>query len=275
LSILIIGRGYLGSRFAELFSDEDAYCTTRTPGKGAPDRCERWLVCDVTRPETLNILPQVDQVLYAVGHDRSSGVTRRDLYVGGLRNVLDRLPRAGRLVYVSSTSVYGQADGSWVDEECPAAPVDEAGSIMLDAEKILRSRCPEAIVLRLAGIYGPGRLPNLGPIRAGEAINGEPDRWLNLIHVDDAAAAIAAAFERGTVSSTYNVADGSPCTRRQFYQELARLVGTPAPRFARESPGRGDSANRRIAVERMREELQVRPRFPSYQEGLQNALAAE
>src|SRR5205823_814693 len=141
---------------------------------------------------------------------RSAKDSIRDVYVVGLANVLARLPPEGRLIYVSSTGVYGAADGGEVDEGGRVGPLDEAGEVVLQAEELLRAERPDAIILRFAGIYGPGRLPREKAIRAGEPLPTDPDKWLNLIHVDDGAAAVLAAEENGEAGAIYNIADDTP-----------------------------------------------------------------
>src|SRR5262245_35137822 len=110
---LIIGCGYLGSRVAALWRErgDRVLATTRQPAQADVFRKQgiEPLVCDVLDPATLTNLPQVDTVAYAIGLDRTSGQTMHDVYVQGLRNVLERLPTPKRFVYVSSSSVYGQA----------------------------------------------------------------------------------------------------------------------------------------------------------------------
>src|SRR5439155_10779702 len=107
----------------------------------------------------------------------------REVYVGGLGHVLDTLPTPGRFVYVSSTGVYGQTDGTWVDERSETVPTEESGRVVLEAERLLRSKLPAAVVLRFAGIYGPGRLLRRQLLVAGEPLVGDAEKWLNLIHV--------------------------------------------------------------------------------------------
>ena len=131
----------------------------------------------------------------AFGLDRSSGQTMRAVYVEGLANVLAALPAPARFVHVSSTSVYGQTDGEEVDEQSATEPEEESGKIVLEAERVLRRAAPEAIILRFAGIYGPGRLLRRQAIEAGEPIVGNADKWLNLIQVEDGAEAVLAAVE--------------------------------------------------------------------------------
>src|SRR4051812_34916957 len=124
MSTLIIGCGYLGRRLAAQLvrGGERVYGTVRSPGRAgeiAGIGVEP-IIADVLQPETLDQLPAVERVFYAVGFDRSAGAAMRDVYVDGLQNVLDRLPNSvRRFVYASSTGVYGQTSGEWVDEESP------------------------------------------------------------------------------------------------------------------------------------------------------------
>jgi nucleoside-diphosphate-sugar epimerase len=275
---LIVGCGYLGRRVAARWREQGArvFATTRSPQK-AEELARLGLepiVCDVLDRESLHGLPQADVVLYCIGHDRSSGRPMRETYVQGLENVLGVQPPAGRLIYVSSTSVYGQCQGEEVDETARTEPMDESGRVVLDAEQVLRRMNPAAIILRFAGIYGPGRLLRRQTIERGEPILGDPDRWLNLIHVEDGVAAVLAAQERGRLGATYNVADDRPVRRREFYTALARLIGAPTPRFV--APGsplaNHERSNRRIVNRRLREVLRVQLTFPTYETGLVESM---
>jgi nucleoside-diphosphate-sugar epimerase len=272
--MLVIGRGYLGDRVVNQWAGEKLYFTTRNRERAAAlERVDRIpVVCDVTKPETLTGLPQVDWVLYAVGLDRSTGQSMRDVYIQGLANVLDRLPPPKRLVYISSTSVYGQQDGEWVDENAVTEPAEESGRIVLEAESVLRAKIPAAMILRFAGIYGPKRLLRLNAVQSGEPIGGEPDRWLNLIHVVDGVQAVYGAFAHGKLGGIYNVADGHPCRRREFYGTLANLLGAPEPHFVPRAPGqpppRHDRTNRQISNKRMVQELKVLLGYPDFSVGL-------
>ena len=269
-SHLIIGCGYLGRVAARrrLAAGHRVAALTRSRADELRALGIEPVVGDVTDPVLR--LPAADTVLYAVGLDRSAGKSMREVYVGGLANVLKALPPVRRFVYVNSTSVYGQTDGGWVDESSPTEPAEENGRIVLDAERVLHERRPEAIILRFAGIYGPGRGVRKAAVERGEPIAADPDGWLNLIHVEDGAAAVLAAAERGELGSTYNVADDRPVARREFYAEMAALLGAPAPRFAAAT----ERNNRRISNRRMRVELGVGLRFPDFRAGLRDASAA-
>ena len=261
---LILGCGYLGSRVAALWQAERRRVVALTRGRAAALTALGLepLVGDVLDPASLR-LPEATTVLYAVGLDRSAGRSMRDVYVTGLRNVLSALPRSGRFLYVSSTSVYGQTDGSLVDETSPTEPLEESGRIVLEAEDVLRQLRPDAVVLRFAGIYGPGRVLRREALLNGEPLVGDAEKWLNLIHVEDGARAVLAA--EGREGETYLIADDTPVRRREFYTHVARVIGAPPARF---EPREVREPNRRISNRRAKTDLGWAPRFPSYIEGL-------
>jgi nucleoside-diphosphate-sugar epimerase len=266
---LILGCGYLGCVVARRWFDAGHPVAALTRSRADEFRSLgiEPILGDVTDPNLR--LPAADTVLYAVGLDRSAGKSMRDVYVGGLANVLNALPAVRRFIYVSSTSVYAQTDGGWVDELSLTEPVAENGRVVLEAERLLRERRPDAIILRFAGIYGPGRGVRKAAVEKGEPIAADPDGWLNLIHVEDGATAVIAAAERAPTGATYNVADDRPVTRREFYTEMAELIGGPPPRFTTAA----ERSNRRISNRKMRSELGVELRFPDFHAGLRDALA--
>lgn len=269
---LVIGCGYLGRPVAALWRAGGSAVAALTRRNADALRAAGLepVLGDVTEPSSLN-LPPAETVLYAVGLDRAAGKPMRDVYVRGLENVLRALPRTGRFVYISSTSVYGQTAGEWVNEASATEPVEESGKVVLEAEQLLRAHRPDAIVLRFAGIYGPNRLLRKQPILKGEPLVGDADKWLNLIHVADGATAVLAAAERAAPGSTYNIADGCPVSRRAFYTLLARLLNAPEAKFEqRPEPG---AANRRIDASKARAELNWTPQYPHANTGLPVAVA--
>ncbi len=279
MTALVFGCGYVGRRVAAEWAGpgRTVHAVTRSRDRAAELAREGLLpiVADVTRPETLRDLPEAATVLYAIGYDRRGGASREAVYVDGLRAALDALPPSvEKILYTSSTGVYGPSGGAWVDELTPCRPVREGGRVMLAAEEVLRSHAlgSRAIVLRLAGLYGPGRIPRLADLREGRPIEASPGGFLNLIHVDDAAQAILAAESRAAPPRTFTVADGEPTDRRSFYRYLADLLGLKPPRFVTPSPEalaqqRG-GADKRVSNRRMLQELGVGLRYPSYREGL-------
>jgi nucleoside-diphosphate-sugar epimerase len=284
---LVIGCGYLGRRVADIWRREgrSVLVLTRSLLKGEELRQAGFAprVGDVCDPDCFPLdFPSVDRVLFAVGFDRASGKTQEEVFVGGLRNVLQRLgAKCRRFIYISSTSVFGQDDGSWVDESSACRPLRPGGICCLAAETLLREFFPappqDAVVVRLAGIYGPGRLlSRIDDLKGGASLPGRPDAWLNLIHVDDAAQAVVAVAAAERPGPVYLVSDDRPVQRAEYYGRLAALVGAPPPRFdpaLSRARGSGD-LNKRCSNRRMREDLRVALRFPTIAQGLPAALSA-
>ena len=290
---LIIGCGYVGRRVARAWRDEghEVVVLTRSPVHAAEFAAEGLtpLLGDVLQPDTLQQLPAADTVLYAVGYDRASGATQREVYVAGLQHVLETISsRTARLIYISSTSVYGQTLGEWIDEESACEPTTPNGQVCLDAEQLVwqhfsatesTSTAPaerSAQVLRLAGIYGPGRLvARLAALQAGEPLVLNPRAYLNLIHVADAVAVIRACEQRGVPGRTYVVADDFPCTRQDYYAALARLVDAPPPRYAVDqlSADERRQLNKRCRNARLHADLNLQLTYPDYLTGLPSAIA--
>lgn len=282
MSTLIVGCGYLGQRVGTILAGrgEHVFGTVRSAARAgilASIGIEP-VIADVLEPQSLTTLPGADRVLYCVGFDRSAGVPMRTVYVDGLRNVLARLEgREGRFAYVSSTGVYGRSDGEWVTEEDVADAVQESGRVLLDAEQLVRPL--GAIVLRCSGLYGPGRIPGRAALERGEPIASDPSRYLNLIHVDDAATAVVAALDRGEPGRIYHLSDDRPVERGEYYGRAAALLAAPPPRFEPPTPG-GPSAlreesNKRISNRRLRDELRVDLAYPDISTGLAAALTVE
>ena len=283
---LIFGCGYLGLRVAKLWQarGENVVAITRSRDRAAALAAEEFgpLIADITQAETLTPLPAASSALFAVSVDRRAGASPHDVHVTGLGNVLDALAATGtdcRLIYISSTGVYGQTGGEEVDERSPCEPKSESGRACLAAEHLIAAHPlgKNAVVLRMAGLYGPGRVPNADAVREQRPIGGAPDTYLNLIHVDDAAAAVLGANERGKPGGTYNISDGHPVLRREYYEHLARIYRAPPPVFAPENSAASrtgrDATNKRVANTRMQSELRVPLHYQSIREGLA-AIAA-
>jgi len=279
---LIFGCGYLGARAAALWHEagDAVYAVTRDAKRAGEFTRHGWrpIVANVLDPQSLRNLPPADTVLFAVARGRGSDVSIERLYVDGLRNVLAALPAAsGRFIYISSTGVYAQDDGSWVDESSPTVPQREGGIASLAAEQLLAAdaRGPHSIVLRMAGLYGPGRVPRRDDLLAGRPLADPGDGWLNLIHIDDAARVIVAAAD-SAVTGVVNVSDGHPVLRPEYQQEVARLLNAPPPKFeppADSSPkNQRNSGSKRVSNRRLMEALSVVLKYPSYREGLAVAV---
>jgi nucleoside-diphosphate-sugar epimerase len=294
---LIFGCGYLGLRVAQLWrkAGQHVMAVTRSESRSHELATAGLFTigADVTQPQTLACLRDlpafggrgVDCVLFAVGHDRACGMPIANVYAGGVRNVLAALPETvQRFIYISTTGVYGPAAGEWVDEQTPPDPQRDGGRASLAAEHVLAGHAVGAnsVILRLAGLYGPGRVPFLYELRAGNPIPAASSGYLNLIHVDDAAAVVITAdrlpaFDDGP--RVYCVSDGCPVERSEFYREVARQIGAPTPRFVEPNPetprAARAAANRRVRNTRMLQELNARLAYPDYRAGLAAILETQ
>ena len=279
MSKLILGCGYLGERVADLWLAEGQRVSAVTRSSQRAGQLRRRgihpIVADITLPATLEGLPDASCVLFAVGFDRAPGPMLREVYVEGLRHVLAALPPSvERFIYVSSTGVYGQVSGQRVDEDSPCEPVREGGRACLSAERLLTEHPlgKRSIILRMAGLYGPGRIPRSRELLAGQKIAAVGEGCLNLVHVEDAAQVVLAAERHAQPPRLYVVSDGNPVQRREYYRYLAQLLGAPEP-VLEAPPADSPAAQRarsdkRIENRRMCAELRVPLRFPSYREGL-------
>lgn len=285
---LIVGCGYLGKRvaLAELRQSpgRKVYATTRSPEKAEQFAAQGIvpIIADWTDRRTLAKLPPCDRVLVAVSYDRRGRLSRDESQVGGLSHLLDFVSPEADICYISTTGVYHQTGGLWVDENSPARARAEGGVAHLRAESLLHKRRPYGLwtILRLAGIYGPDRIPRVADVIHGRPIEGPHGGYLNLIHVDDAADAVLAAWDLATSDGArrerlYAVADDRPIIRRAFYEEIARLARVAAPIFTtqgNDSPAAvlssRSASNKRIWNRRFRRALMPRLTYRDYIDGL-------
>jgi nucleoside-diphosphate-sugar epimerase len=274
---LIVGCGYLGRRVAErwLAAGDRVHVVTRSAAKAEEVREAGFtpIVADITKPESVPQLPPVKTLLFAVGYDRGSDQSIEDVYAPGLANALARRsPETQRVIYISTTGVYGSALGDWIDETTPPSPQRAGGRASLAAEQILESSEVEGVALRLAGIYGPDRIPFRKELEAGEPITAIETGWLNLIHVNDAATIVLAAAEHPAPAPVYCVSDGSPVVRGDYYCEVARLLGAPPPQFvvpAADSPRAARAAaDKRVSNAKLLRDLASQLVYPNYRAGL-------
>jgi nucleoside-diphosphate-sugar epimerase len=193
--------------------------------------------------------------------------------------------RPAMLLYVSTTGVYGDTGGATVTEETVVAPGNDRARRRVAAEAFARAWCAAAgvrcVVLRVPGIYGPGRLP-LDRLRRGEPVLRPEDAGPgNRIHVDDLVSACVAAIER-PVHGVFNVTDGNPASTTEFLQRTAALAGLPQPPLVAlaDAPGRISAGmlaflreSRRVDNGRMRAELGVEPRYQRLDDGIVASLA--
>jgi nucleoside-diphosphate-sugar epimerase len=299
--VLIAGCGYVGTRLAELLVADgfpgslDAHAAPAPGSSGAsgasgshtfqvyglkrdPTTLPPGVIpvaADVGDPGTLSALPgAVDALVYAVAPAGRSEDAYRTAYVDGPRNVLRALAAGGhppsRFILVSSTGVYGHTDGRWVDEETPPEPADVTGQVLLEGEAVVRDGAGTGVVLRLGGIYGPGRTTTVRRVLAGDAGCPDPDRYGNRIHRHDAAAAIRHLLDLDAPAPVYIGVDRDPAPLRDVYRWIAERGGAPDP-CRDETPESWEASGRRGTNKRCSSERLVASgfqfRYPSFREG--------
>ncbi len=279
MSKLVFGCGYLGERVARLWLAEGHSVSAVSR---SAERCQQLkaqgiqsIQGDIASLTEEDIPADVKTVLFAVGYDRSSGQSIHEVYVDGLARVLSVLPpTVERFIYISSTGVFGGGGGERVDEDSECVPRRDGGKACLAAEQLLlQSRFVDRTIrLRLAGIYGPGRIPRSADLLAGKPIDAPATGYLNLIHVDDAAKIVLLAEQKSAVPRLYVVSDGHPVLRSTYYAELAQLLGAPTPTFVAPDPqtaaAQRAAGDKRVSSDRLMHELAPVLEYPSYREGL-------
>jgi len=282
---VIVGCGYVGERLAPLLPGT-VRAVTGSTGHAARLRESglQALACDLDALPAGEPLPfqTAGSVLIYLAPPPGRGPTDHRL-----RRLLAGLAgKPARIVYMSTTGVYGDAGGATVDEARPPRPTTERARARLDAETALRTCCQERgidwVVLRVPGIYGPGRLP-LERIRRGDPVIVEAEAGPgNRIHVDDlAAVCVAAATLPAAANRLYNVGDGNHTSSTAYFKLVARLAGLPEP----PAVSRDEAARRlapatwsfladlrRVDSTRMRKELGVRIRHADLEDGIRASL---
>lgn len=278
--VLIAGCGYLGTALGLRLAAQGArvFGLRRSPAPLPPPLVA--LQGDVTRPESLGALPEgVDAVCYAVSAGARSDEAYERAYVRGLAGLLEALEgraiRPSRLIFVSSTAVYAQDDGSVVDEDSPTEPRHFSGRRLLEGEALADAAPFPALVLRLAGIYGPGRTSLVERVRRGEAsvAPGGP-RYTNRIHRDDAAGAIAHLLDLPAPPSRFIGVDCDAASEAEVLGWLARRLGVPPPPVREPPAGSRRAAGNRRCSNRRLLASGYRFAFPSYREGYGALLEA-
>jgi nucleoside-diphosphate-sugar epimerase len=285
---LIVGCGYVGlSLGAELVRQGHEVFGLRR-SKSAENELKAAgihpLAGDVAKPETLAKLPRkFDWVVNCVA---ASGDVEnyRQIYLEGNRNLVSWLADSppNKFIYTSSTSVYGQNDGSVVTEKSPVKPVADTAKVLVEAEKFLldatdgsRGRSPHqnfpAVILRVAGIYGPERGHWFRQFLKNEArIEGDGSRFLNMIHRDDLIGVIIAALRGAKPGEIYNAADNEPVSQLKFFEWLAAELKRPMPPKVAANPEvwreRGVT-NKRVSNAKLRAELKYKFKFPNFRKG--------
>lgn len=279
---LIVGCGYVGLPLgAELVRQGHEVSGLRRSENSAAELTAAGitpLVGDITQPETLAVLPDnFDWVINCVSSSHGGVEDYRKVYLDGTRNLVAWLAASPpkKFVYTSSTSVYGQDDGSLVKESSPTEPPTDTGEILLETEKLLLAAFAEkkfpAVILRVAGIYGPERGHWFRQLLRGEAsIEGDGLRLLNMIHRDDLIGCIGAALKSGRAGEIYNACDDEPVAQVHFFRWLCEALDKPMPPSV---PADADTrhkrgvTNKKISNRRIKMELGYQFKHPNFRKG--------
>lgn len=280
-SVLIVGCGDVGGRLATQLLDADwqVYGLRRSI-----ERLPAGVIgvagdlfseqCPVQWPSG-----QIDYLVYSAAATEHDEAGYQAAYVDGLKNTLSWLEQNGqrpkRLLFVSSSGVFAQKGGEWVDETSPAEATSYSGRIMLDAEQVALNSGIAASVVRLTGIYGPGREWMLGQVRKGYRVAVEPPLYGNRIHADDAGGLLAyllEAHQHGkTLEDCYIGVDDAPAPLSEVVNWLREQLGVTE--WSEEASVRR-AGSKRCSNARAKA-LGWEPRYPSYREGYAAILAGQ
>ncbi|MBI4398390.1 MAG: SDR family oxidoreductase [Candidatus Omnitrophica bacterium] len=236
--LLVVGAGYLGGALARFYASQGM----KVAGLVKTESSSRKLsasgiipfVIDLTQVESCASLPEANKIFISIssGKRTASEEEYKAVYLQGLENVLRHLQapkKIRQIIYVSSTGVYGEHEGNWVDETTPERPDSRRAEILLEAEeKLLQSGFP-VIVFRLGGIYGPGRNRIQSAEEGTWRMKENPNSYINLIHRDDIVGAAELLFNHGKSGEIYLGVDDEPVRQTELYQWLAGRLGTVPP----------------------------------------------
>ena len=281
MRVLIVGCGYVGVPLgAELVRlGHEVFGLRRNAAAVAELQAAgiQPLIGDVSRPESLVKLPHdFDWIVNCVAAG-GAAENYRKIYLQGTHHLIEWLtpnpPK--KFVYTSSTSVYGQNNGSPVKESSPTEPLAETSKILVETEKVLLASVAErklpAVILRVAGIYGPDRGHWFKQFLKDAAhIEGDGSRCLNMIHRDDLVGCIVAALKNGRAGEIYNAVDDEPVSQLHFFQWLAQAVDKPLPPSVPENAdvqSKRGMTNKRVSNRKLKMELGYRFKHPTFRQG--------
>ena len=281
MHVLIAGCGWLGSAVARGLVDRgDRVTGVRSDSERAEalrDLGVQPLVLDLADPRSVSRIPHDVDAIIAMQSAKGEGETfYRRAYIEVNRTLLmvaQRQPLRA-FIYTGSTGVFGQRDGSDVDENTPPAPASPTARVLLEAEQLILKAANEGVparIVRLSGLYGPGRTWMVEHMRRGILTLGPGDDvWMNSCHQDDAALTILTALDQGRDGAVYHATDALPMRRREVIMFLADRLGIVSTRVNTQPDSGGP--NRRIWGERTRAEFGIHLRWTSLCEGLAPTL---
>lgn len=274
MRVLIAGCGYAGCALGERLAAEGhtVFGLRRNPAILPPGI--RPVAADLASPDSLDALPRtLDCVVHAVSPDGPSDSDYRAAYVEGFRNLIwmlaSRRERLRRVIFISSTGVYAQRRGEWVDETSPTQPEGHAGRRLLEGERIALDGAFPAVVLRAGGIYGPGRAGAIRRALGRVSDSGSPV-YTNRVHRDDLAGILRHLMLLPDPDSVYIGVDHEPAERRVVSQWLASYPGLETRRNTEPATVRSRT-NKRCDNARLVASGYVF-RYPTFREGFAAVL---
>lgn len=275
--LLIAGAGYLGQALAERVLAEGQQSVSILRRSAVPVHGASLIQADLQNPGSLNHLPDVENVVYCASADASDDESYRKIYHEGLLNLVNALRARGgfrRLVYISSTSVYTEQNGAWIDESDTRLANSGPSRFMVSGEKVLLDGADDFSILRLGGIYGPGRTWFLRRVKEGaERIYAKGGLYSNRIHKEDCVGMILHVLKGTAARQIYNGVDSEAADRNEVIRWMAGQLGqdpqmVPTTEDISEIPARG---NKRISNKKIRD-AGYEFIYPSYREGYQPLL---
>jgi len=269
--VLIAGCGDVGNALAtRLLAEGCEVWGVRRRIEALATGVQPWHI-DLTDANSFGVPPATfDYLFYTASADRRDEAHYRAVYVHGLRDLLQRLRDEGcvlrRIFFTSSTAVYGQSEGQWVDEHSATEPLQFNGRVLLDAEAIVRDAPETGINVRLSGIYGPGRARLVRKVWNGET--KATASWTNRIHVQDCAGALHHLMRLEDPDTLYLGSDDEPVTTEDVVTWLSAELGVVAPPAAV-----AGSANKRCRNARLRG-TGYRFEYPTFREGYRPIVRA-
>ena len=266
MRVLIVGCGYVGLPLgAELVRQgHEVFGARRSAGAATEMKTVgiQPLIADITKSDALaKLTGPFDWVVNTASSTRGGVEEYRQVYLNGTRNLIEWLAASQpkKFVYTSSTSVYGQTDGSLVKETSPTEPASETSRVLVETERHLLAAASErkfpAVILRVAGIYGPDR--------------GKGERIINMIHRDDLVGIVIAALKNGRPGEVYNAVDDEPVAQIHFFRWLSETLGKWMPLSAPDETAdrKRGLTNKKVSNRRLKMELGYAFKYPTFRQG--------
>lgn len=285
--VFIIGCGYIGVRLAAALHSRgrSVSALARSPERTAHYQSLQIhpVTGDLDNPDSLKNLPTHRSIIFYLAPPAKHGHTdqRMRTFCGAVRQGSE----PEKIVYISTSGVYGDCRGNWVAEDTPVNPETDRAKRRVDAEQVLlewgNTRNVPVVILRVPGIYGPGRLPIDRIKKQLPILHAEDSPFSNRIHADDLVAACIAASDRGRAGGIYNISDGCPGTMSEFINLTADVFGLPRPPVVRMAEAEQILTpsmfsflreSRRLDITKMQKELSVTIQYPDLESGLQACL---